>query len=100
MSLKLYVFDELNRFKDVLPTLSDVIDFDEWHPLYHDVTVWMSRHEKPIKISTESMTYYILEKDEDYKTMKKVFARNYEYWKKYKSDDHDYNFANAPKYPT
>ena len=95
---KIGVLNELNLFKDVLPVFSDVVDFNEWYPLHDEVTRWISRHDKRIKLSIKDSEHYrILEKDEDYKTMKKVFEGHYEHWKKYKSKDYDMNFVSNPK---
>ena len=96
---KLRVFNGLNWFKDVLPVFSDVVDFNEWYPLHNAVTKWLLRHDKQIKLSvTDREHYRVMEKDEDYKTMKEVFRKHYKHWKKYKSKDYDMNFVTNPNY--
>lgn len=100
LAMKLRLFNELNWFKDVLPVFSDAVDFNEWHPLYHEVIKCIQRHNKQIKLSETHIEHYrIIEKAEDYETMKKVFKNHYEYWKKYKPKDYSMNFATNPKYP-
>ena len=96
---KFRVFHELNRFKDVLPVFSDVVDFNEWYPLHNEITRWILSHNKQIKFSIENgERYRIMEKDEDYKTMKKVFRKHYTHWEKYKPNNYDMNFVTSPKY--
>ena len=100
LTMKLRVFNELNRFNDILPVFSDVVDFNEWYPLHHHVTIWIQCHRKQIKLlNTDIENHRIMENDEEYKTMKQVFAKDYEYWKKYKPNNYDINFVTNLNYP-
>ena len=93
--MKLKLFNDLKWFKDVLPVFSDVVDFDEWYPLHSAVNSWMQAHEQ---ILVKGVYYNIMEKDEDYNTMKKIIKKHYAHWGKYKSKDYDRNYVSNPNY--
>ena len=93
--MKLRLFNDLKWLKDVLPVFSDVVDFDEWHPLHSTVNHWVQNHKQ---ILVKGIYYNIMEKDEDYNAMKKIIKKHYTHWEKYKSKDYDINFASNPNY--